>query len=117
MNRLEAFSQTTKKLHELLQQQQNAEDRDEMIASINILIEKRAHLLTQIEPPFTEEEKKTGEELIPVNKEIQEMLSALFDQVKKDVKTVRQQKTTNTKYTNPYKNLSNYDGMFLDHKK
>jgi flagellar protein FliT len=117
MNRLRAFSQTTKKLHELLHQQNDLENREETIARINIMIEKRAHLLLQIQPPFSEEEKELGEELIPINQEIQTKMNELFDQVKNDVKTIKRQKTTNSKYMNPYKNLSNYDGMFLDHKK
>ncbi len=41
----------------------------------------------------------------------------LFLALKNEMKQVQQQKKSTTSYSNPYKNVQNMDGMFLDQKK
>ncbi|WP_138419462.1 flagellar protein FliT [Aquibacillus sediminis] len=117
MNRVQPFYQTTVELLELLQQDNKKAERDQLIEQINGLIEKRAEQMQQIQPPYSDEEDQLGQQVVALNQQVQTKLDLLLNEVKQDVRTVKKQKNTNTKYTNPYKNLSNFDGMFLDSKK
>ncbi|WP_407271060.1 hypothetical protein [Radiobacillus sp. PE A8.2] len=78
MNRLENFYKTTLKLHDQLKRVRNNEKKADKLARINILIEKRAHLMSQVAPPFSKEEKKMINELIKFNEEIQNTLNELL---------------------------------------
>lgn len=117
MNRLDSLHEVTVQLHEVVTQQVSGENRQEQIDRVNQLLDERQQVLLKIKPPYTEAEKVVGQRLLPINKVIQQKLEVLFNQVKADMGTVKKKKSSNAKYTNPYKNVSSYDGMFLDHKK
>ncbi|WP_226037147.1 hypothetical protein [Aquibacillus saliphilus] len=117
MNRMDSFYQVTMELHKLVTENSASEKRTETITTINNLLDKRQQLLNEIKPPYTDKEKEIGQQLLLRNKEIEQKLDEIFNQVKTDMGTLKKKKSSNTKYTNPYQNLSNFDGMFLDHKK
>ncbi|MDL4839230.1 flagellar protein FliT [Aquibacillus rhizosphaerae] len=117
MNRLNSLYDVTVKLQELVTSKIPDEERQEKIDKVNSLLKERQVLLNEIKPPYTEEEKVVGKRLLPINEEIQQNLGELFNQVKTDMATVKKKKDSNNKYMNPYKSLSNFDGMFMDHKK
>ncbi|MRH41980.1 flagellar protein FliT [Aquibacillus halophilus] len=114
---MDRLSEITNELHQVVTHSITSENRQETIDEISDLLEKRQQLLEEIKPPYTEKEKEVGQSLLPKNQEIQVRLESIFTQVKNDMGALKKKKSSNTKYTNPYQNLSNFDGMFLDHKK
>ncbi|MBM7570232.1 flagellar protein FliT [Aquibacillus albus] len=117
MNRMEQVYETTMELHQLLDGEKIKENRDGTIDSINKLLGKRSDLLKGIEPPYTDQEKEVGQQVVQLDRVIQSKMGMLFQTIKSEIKTVKKQKQSNQKYKNPYQNLSNFDGMFLDSKK
>lgn len=117
MNRLESIYDLTKQLDSLLDQEIPQEQRADVIEKINQLTEERGRQMVRLEPPFSMDEKQTGEKLIPLDTQINARLEEIFTNLKGEMRTVKKQKTSNSKYVNPYQNLSSLDGMFLDHKK
>jgi len=117
MNRLDALYEVTMKLYHLLNEPVPAKDRETVIKQVNELIEQRGNLLQDIIPPFTEKEKKIGEEIVLFNEHIQKQMHVLFNELKGEMKQVKKQKKSNRTYTNPYKKIGSVDGMFMDSKK
>jgi flagellar protein FliT len=107
----------TSKLHDLLSSgiiQQ--EQRDEVIEKIEQLLSERDVMFPLLKGPFSEEDKLIGKEIIELNSVIDEKLPLLKAEILKDINKVKKSKSSNEKYTNPYKNVS-FDGMFFDKKK
>ncbi|MDC3416135.1 flagellar protein FliT [Aquibacillus salsiterrae] len=117
MNRLLALHETTVQLQRILSKEVVEGERDATLEQINVLLDEREQQLNIVQPPFSEDEQEVGEKLLPINQDIQVKMDELFSQIKQDVKSIKTQKRSNQTYTNPYQSLSNYDGMFLDHKK
>ncbi|UFT98539.1 hypothetical protein KO561_15245 [Radiobacillus kanasensis] len=117
MNQLEHLLDLTKTLHEAVSKSVNGDQREGLIGTITELIDKREVIIQNVKPPFTNEESKMGKKLVEIDKEIEAKLQSIFYQVKSDISTLKEKKKSNTKYTNPYKQLSNHDGMFMDHRK
>src|SRR5699024_3778677 len=116
MNRLEKLYKITKQLKIVVSQQITAENREQVIQTINQLVEQRGMYMKEIVPPYTEAEKAMGEELIIINKQIQDQLDKLFEGLKKEMRQIKKQKKSNQSYINPYKKVQTMDGMFLDRK-
>ncbi|MCT2537271.1 flagellar protein FliT [Aquibacillus koreensis] len=116
MSRMKKLHEVTIRLHEAVAKD-SEDQREEKIEKINHLLQEREEILKEVKPPYTDAEKQIGRHLLPINQEIDDKLQSVFFEIKKDMATMKKKKSSNTKYTNPYKNLSNYDGMFLDHKK
>lgn len=117
MNQLQKIYDVTKQLEEVLHEKVNAKDRDTVIEQVNHLVEQRGELLNEITPPYTEEEKKLGKELVTLNEQIQVKMNTLFDDLKLEMKQVKKQKKSNRTYVNPYENVKSLDGIYLDSKK
>ncbi|WP_077624786.1 hypothetical protein [Sediminibacillus massiliensis] len=117
MNRLVPLYKATDALHNLLQKIGPSTQREEAIAEITSLLDEREQLLAQVKPPYSEEEQKLGRALLPLDQGIEKKLQTLFAELKSEMKAVKKQKTSNVKYTNPYQNVANFDGAFLDQKK
>lgn len=117
MNRLKPLYQVTLELEELLDQEITSKNRESIISDVNLLVGTRGDLLQEVTPPFTEEEKWIGEQLVIMNNTIQQKMTAIFTDLKQEMKQVKKQKRSNKTYTNPYKNIKTIDGMFMDSKK
>ncbi|QHE53589.1 flagellar protein FliT [Pontibacillus sp. HMF3514] len=117
MNQIETLHDVTSELYDLLQTIPSSEEREGVIEKINELLDQREELLNGMEGPYSDEEKRLGKEILHMNETIQIQVQSLMKQVKMDMANVKKQKTSNQKYTNPYQNLNNFDGMFLDKKK
>ncbi|SDK04286.1 hypothetical protein [Sediminibacillus albus] len=117
MNRLQSFYDVTEELHQQISDDIPIDKREEAIARIEQVLEEREELLKDIKPPYSEEEMETGRALLPLNRDIQDKLKQLLILLRTEMKTVKKQRSSSSKYKNPYKNVSNFDGMFLDHKK
>ncbi|TKC17045.1 flagellar protein FliT [Robertmurraya kyonggiensis] len=89
------------------------ENRDEAIKEIELLLEKRETFLPSIQPPFSSEDKKLGQEMILMNREIDAKLKLIRSYVQRDINGLNKKKTSMKKYTNPYESV-NFDGMFYD---
>jgi flagellar protein FliT len=107
----------TKELFGILTAPNSGEqDRDKKIERIEHLIDKREGLLKDIQPPFSEEERNLGQQIIKMNKAIDHKLSILREEIKRDMNGINKKKTNVRKYSNPYQNLQQ-DGVYYDKKK
>lgn len=89
------------------------ENRDEAIKEIEELLAKREAFLSSIKPPFSAEDKKLGQKMISMNREIDAKLKLIQNFVQRDINGLKKKKTSMNKYTNPYESV-NFDGMFYD---
>ncbi len=106
----------TKQLYELVQHLPNSEERDSYIERVEGLLEQRQQLLPQIQPPFSEEEQRLGQEIVRMNQVIDGQLKKRKEEVSVDIRKLKQKQQKTNKYANPYENLS-FDGTFYDKRK
>ncbi|RLL46652.1 flagellar protein FliT [Oceanobacillus piezotolerans] len=117
MNRIKPIFELTKQMKAILDQTMTAKNREEMINKVNNLLEQRGMEMESINPPYTEDEKQLGKELLHLNEGVQRQIEAAFLELKKEMKQVKRQKASNKKYLNPYQNVQIMDGRYLDKKK
>ncbi|TMN21350.1 flagellar protein FliT [Lentibacillus cibarius] len=117
MNRLQNLWDTTNLLHDVLTEAMETKNREKNIERINELVEYRGELLQQVVPPFTDDEKRLGKQLILLNEQVQEKMDTLFTTLKQEMKQMKKQKKSNRTYIDPYEHVKTIDGMFLDSKK
>ncbi|MFD1038876.1 flagellar protein FliT [Virgibacillus byunsanensis] len=117
MNRLSRLYNITVQLDKILNQTISSKNREEIITTVNQLIEQRGDYLNQVTPPLTADEKIIGKEVVVLNEKIEEQMNDLFDSLKQEMKQMKKQKKSNQSYINPYKSVQAMDGMFLDNKK
>nr|WP_286183045.1 flagellar protein FliT [Bacillus sp. ISL-55] len=96
--------------------QKPLEERDEKILKVEELLEKREVLMKGIVPPYTLEDAELGRQIVQLNTRLDQLLIAEKIWIQKDIKNLQTKKESNTKYVNPYQNLST-DGMFYDKRK
>jgi flagellar protein FliT len=108
------FHQLTNELIQLLETADL--DRDDKITRTEELLNQREALMNAIVPPYTPEEMEAGKEINQLNMKLAQLLKAEKDSVQRDIKGLQSKKESNTKYVNPYQNLST-DGMFYDKRK
>ncbi|THE12355.1 flagellar protein FliT [Bacillus timonensis] len=106
----------TKELHSLLSEPVGQEKRDELIESITKFLDEREQLMSDIKPPYKEEERKLGAEIVQMNVFIDERLESLKKEIQQDITNQKMRKTSTTKYINPYQSAP-ADGMFFDKRK
>lgn len=114
MSAVKQFYQLTIELIQLLGKPQG--DRDEKITRVEELLNQREALMKEIIPPYTPEEAELGKKLIQLNARLTQLLQTEKISIQKDIKGLQTKKESNTKYVNPYQNLST-DGMFYDKRK
>lgn len=114
MEAIYAFHEATKQLIELLQQDKLL--RDVRIEKIHNLLDQREELLTKFQPPFSQQEKELGKQLVELNQQVEQLLQKQKQEIQQDLKQLHIQKETNHKYMNPYESLS-IDGVFYDKRK
>jgi len=95
----------------------NRANRDEMVPKVNELINKREALIKQVKEPYTDDEKMLGQKLILLNEEIQSSMNNMLKEIKKDILQLKQNKSSNLSYINPYSKTEMTDGIYLDSKK
>lgn len=108
------FYEATIELIRILQKPQT--ERDEKILKVEELLDKREHLMKSIVPPYTPKESEIGKQIVQLNARLDQLLKTEKISIQKDIKGLQTKKESNTKYVNPYQNLST-DGMFYDKKK
>lgn len=114
MSVLKEFHKATIELIQILQQTQT--ERDQKILQVEALLDRREVLMKEIVPPFTPEEAELGKKIVTMNERLEQLITAEKVSIQKDIKELHVKKVSNTKYVNPYQNLST-DGMFYDKRK
>ncbi|MFA1821350.1 flagellar protein FliT [Virgibacillus oceani] len=117
MNRVQTVYEISEALQELLNKEVTDKNRAEIIEETNVLVDKRENYINALQPPYTNEEMEIGKKLISLNAEIHTKMQQLYAELKLELKNVRKQKKSNRSYINPYANVRNTDGMFMDSKK
>lgn len=117
MSVVTALFQMTKELRDVVCAPVPAEKREETITAIERLLEQREELLRELRPPFSEEEKRLGRQIVLWNQEIEQQLRELKQQIQRDLTMMRQKKIANNHYINPYEQPLAMDGMFYDKKR
>ncbi|MDE3840136.1 flagellar protein FliT [Bacillus methanolicus] len=113
MSAVQQFHDLTVQLIKLLE---SSADRDEKIAKTTELLEKRQQLMSEMIPPFSNEEKEIGAAAITLNKKLNDLLYKEKILIQKDIKELSRKKESTNKYENPYNSLL-IDGMFYDKRK
>ena len=108
------FFDVTTALIELLETE--IVDRDEKIAGIEELLEKRESLMLSIKPPFSEDEVQYGKQLASLNQKLTRLLEEEKAAIQKDINHLKKQKQSVERYINPYESLIT-DGAFYDKRK
>ncbi|MDQ0218398.1 flagellar protein FliT [Peribacillus cavernae] len=115
MSPVQTFHETTVKLIDLLECKK-PQERDERVRIVEKLLSQRENLLSTMQPPFSDEEKEFGRQLIELNQKVTILLNREKIDIQKDIKQLSAKKTSTAKYMNSYQALSN-DGMFYDKRK
>ncbi len=114
MSPVKKFYEATIELIQILQSPQG--ERNEKITKVEELLDKREVLMKELVPPYTPEEMELGKQLVELNSRFEQLLKTEKVSIQKDIKNLQAKKESNTKYVNPYQNLST-DGMFYDKRK
>jgi flagellar protein FliT len=108
-----AVSQFYELTVELIRILSSAKERDGKIDRVQSLLDQRESLMKEMVPPYTPDEVEVGQKLIQLNSRLMQLLQTEKILIQKDIKDLQTKKESNTKYVNPYQNLST-DGMFYD---
>ncbi len=107
----------TKELYELVQSESFDDSvRDDVMDRLDQLLDERQLLLDQFTPPFSNEEKQLGQEIIEWNRVIESKLTSFQQLIQRDINGLSKKKSSVNKYVNPYESMQ-HDGMFYDKKK
>src|SRR5690625_48633 len=114
-NRLQNIYDITTNMLKLLNSLDN-NNREYIIQEITELIEKRDLMVKEVKPPYSDEELIIGKRVTKLNNTIQAKMDTLFNQVKQDIIQLKQNKSSNLSYINPYGQIKTTDGLYLDSK-
>lgn len=116
MTELKKVYRVTKELEYILDKKIDPSNREDVINNVNELIEKRSIYIKKVKPPYTDEEKQMGTRIVELNNSIEKKMNLLFEDLKLEMKQIKNQRKSNRSYTNPYENIQLIDGMFMDSK-
>lgn len=91
-------------------------DRDQKVGKVQELLDNRERLLPTLKPPYSDEEMLLGQKLIELNKQLSVLLANEKADIQKDLIELKNKKTSNVKYENPYDSYTT-DGVFYDKRK
>ena len=89
--------------------------RDEMIATIERILDEREQLQPRIQLPFSAEEETFGQELITIEPKVAIKLETYLQAIRKDLSSSHTKKDSVRNYVNPYSKVAR-DGTFYDTK-
>src|SRR5699024_7883146 len=115
MGRLHELYKITMQMVKVLKNTEET-SRDKTIDTMNQLIEERDQVIANIKAPYSEEEMKIGQQVVKLNEQIKVNMDKLYENVKSDMKKIKQQKKLNRTYINPYGPIKTTDGMYVDNK-
>lgn len=91
------------------------EQRDTVIEEINVLLDERDALQTEIDAPFTPEEEELGKALVALEKQVASALASYMKLIRSDITAAQSKKEHVKSYVNPYGKVAR-DGTFYDTK-
>ncbi|MFC0525427.1 hypothetical protein ACFFGV_17725 [Pontibacillus salicampi] len=104
----------TKKMNAYLDNT-SSQTRVKTFEEVNALLDARSTLLNQLEDINKEDPLLVT--IKQLNQEVDAKINQNFTSLKNEMIQFRKQYSSNEKYRNPYKNVSGFDGMYLDKKK
>ncbi|WP_232324889.1 flagellar protein FliT [Halobacillus mangrovi] len=107
----------TTELDKIVHQPISDSNRADLLDRVDVLLDKRQSLMGELTQPSTDEEREMIEKVKRLDVKVNQKLEFLLTDLKRDMRNNKKQKSSNQRYTNPYQNVSSYDGMFFDHKK
>jgi flagellar protein FliT len=117
MSVAEECHRKTKELYDFVQGASFIDsNRDEVMERLDQLLDERQLLLDQFKPPFSDNEKKMGLEILEWNRVIESKLTSFQQMIQRDINGLSKKKSSVNKYLNPYESMQ-HDGMFYDKKK
>ncbi|UOQ45735.1 flagellar protein FliT [Halobacillus salinarum] len=111
------FYGLTLKLELTLNENVTRGNRSEIIERVNDILDERSILMKELAQVQSAEERDMKEQVLAKEPELTARLDVLFRELKTEMRNVKKTKSSNQRYTNPYRSVSSYDGMFLDHRK
>src|SRR5699024_3778369 len=115
MNRVQSVYNKTITILKLLKEQKDyANNREDALSQLNELISERETLMEDLAPPYTEEEKLIGKKIITLNQQLEEERGILCNDIKEDIKKLKQNRELNYNYIRPYGQPKTIDGMYVD---
>ena len=90
MKAIQALQEATNQLIELLQQEEL--DRDVRIEKIQSLLDQREELLKSIQPPFSQQEKELGKQLVELDQQVKQLLQKQKQDIQKRSQTAPYEK-------------------------
>lgn len=91
------------------------EKRDAVIEQVDFLLDKREALQPSILAPFSVEELSFGQELLPLEKELEGKLKLFMKMIRLDISEQQLKKVSVHAYVDPYAQVYR-DGTFYDKK-
>ncbi len=111
------FASITEQLDETVKQKVTDQNRENIIAKIDELLDGREQLLPELTKPQTSSDQAIVDQVLQKEPSINQKLELMLNELKVDMRNMKKQRSSKQRYTNPYKSVSGYDGMFMDHKK
>lgn len=115
MEALVKFIKKTKQLLSHLETDFPADEREEYIESIQIMLNERDLLLKEL-PDLKQLDQAIKDEFMNLEQKLQSLLAAHQNKIKNDIKSLSLQKKKADQYADPYGSFS-VDGMYLDKRK
>jgi len=117
MSRMESLYKISKKMLKTLNKDYiSVDERMDIINKVNNLLGERGLIIEVLNPPYTPKEEVIGLQVVELDKLIRERMDELHKTIQMDLKQLKQQKDSNKRYINPYKDMKTVDGMYLDNK-
>ncbi|AOM81932.1 hypothetical protein [Salisediminibacterium beveridgei] len=117
MNALMELFSITKKLYDHVEKPlPHGDERDAYLEEIAALLKRREELISNVEAPQTEQEKRIARTLLDFNEKLTRRLTVIQGEIGQDLNRIKQKKSTGRHYENPYSGRTS-DGVFFDSKK
>lgn len=116
MTALSDMLRLTKQLHQLFSENNSVADRDQLIQSVHALLDQRATVMPNIQPPETPDEQRQMKVLMDLDEQIKQDMNNFLQTVKQGIHSNKLQRKSNHSYTNPYQHIQVADGQFVDRK-
>lgn len=113
MSKLQQLHDETKNM---LHRFEKIEDREQLIVDFEKFVEKREQLIKNIRPPFSEAEKEIGQKLVELDQQLKQYADKFLSKFKSEINELGKKRESNKKYVNPYADVYNQSGSFIDKK-
>lgn len=117
MREIDQLNQITDEMVVLITEAVTTKTRENLIQVFNQKLDQRDQLIKQLQPPYSDSDKKMLADLLEKDKVISERLGSVFGDLKNEIRHAKKQKNSNKQYLDPYRQVATLDGSYLDKKK